>query len=199
MTKNNKVIGVTRDFNGDYANDRGKYFGWIIEFANGDKGENHSTDETKCKFVLNETADYEVIPVMSKQNPSEVWKYRIKYVSNFVPGANSGGGGNKSYVPRELPKEQQTSIACQVSYEVAIDYCVITLTTEVKPIMQKLTNWLVSKGLTGDIQKRACGCLRLAVRMMRIPKYANWTLEDLIVAANGIFSVSDPENFKPKA
>lgn len=194
MKKESKVIGITRNPSGDYDNKQNgkRNYCWIVEFANGDKGENHSLDANKCRFVIDENASYDIETLMSTRNPGEVWKHRIKYESDWKPGS----GSNKPYTPRELPREQQISIACQVAYEVAIDFCVISLEINVKDTMQTLSNWLTSKGLTGDIQKRACDCLRIAVKMMNIPKYAKWTLTELMAAADGIFKICDPANYK---
>jgi hypothetical protein len=190
MSKKAIVTQVTRNPKGDYINKHGKQmFCWNIMFNNQDAGETHSMSADKCRFVQNQEHQYEIEPIMSKNNPDEVWKYRIKYVD---PPENRTGG----YKPRELSPEQQKSIACQVAYEVAIDFAIARGESKVKDNMANFTNWLVNKGLTGDVQKRACGCLRIAVRMMQIEQFENWDSAMLLKAADEIFNTSNPDNFK---
>lgn len=190
MSKKAIVTQVTRNPKGDYINKHGKQmFCWNIMFNNQDAGETHSMSADKCRFVQNQEHQYEIKPIMSKNNPDEVWKYRIEYVD---PAENRTGG----YKSRELSPEQQKSIACQVAYEVAVDFAIARGESKVKDNMANFTNWLVNKGLTGDVQKRACGCLRIAVRMMQIEQFKNWDSAMLLKAADEIFNTSNPDNFK---
>ena len=193
MTKTAKVTNVTRNQHGDYTNKDGKQlFCFNVEFDNSDAGETHSTNSSTCKFVTGQSASYEIEPIMSKRNPNEVWKYKVKYVT--PPDQRGGAGGG--YKSRELSPEQQKSIACQVAYEVAIDFAIAKGESKIRDNMAHLTNWLVSKGLTGDVQKRACGCLRLAVRMMKIESFKSWDIQTLMKAAEDTFNTCDPEKFK---
>ena len=190
MQKKAKVTQISRNPKGDYTNKQNKQmFCWNIVFDNQDAGETHSTTADKCRFVEGQEHQYEIEPIMSKNNPGEVWKYRVKYVD--PPDSRTGG-----YKQRELSPEQQKSIACQVAYEVAIDFAIARNESTVRSNMANFTNWLVNKGLTADIQKRACGCLRLAVRMMQIEKFKTWDSAMLLKAADEIFSTSNPDNFK---
>ena len=185
--KTDKVKSVIRNPKGDYTNQKGaKLYCFIVEMENGDSGEYHAVDESSPKFKTGETVTYNVVPIMSKQKPNEVWKYNIKYEEPK----------DGQWKAREMAPEQQKSIAMQVAYEVAIDYCTIRPEAKIREVTTAIYDWIISKGITSDIQRRACGVSRLGVRMMKIQKYAIWTQQELLKTIDTIFNDTNPEKFK---
>jgi hypothetical protein len=189
MKKRSVVEILRRNEKGDYDGKNGKNYCYVVKFENGDTGEYHCLNPDKPRFKLNEEADYEITPIMSKRNPNEVWKYKVSYVSDFKPG---GGGGKQLY---KMPEEQQKSIAMQVAIEVAIDFAIARKEESFEIATQKCYDWLTEKELVSDTQRQACGCLRQAVHVMKIPKFSGISIDTLLNLATQIFEKTSPNKF----
>ena len=189
MKQRSMVEILRRNEKGDYQGKNGMQYCYVVKFKNGDTGEYHCIDPNKPRFKLNEEADYEITPIMSKNNPGEVWKYKVSYVSDFKPG----NGGTKQ--PYKMPIEQQKSIAMQVAIEVAIDFAIARKQEVFDIATQKCFEWLTNKEMTSDVQRQACGCLRQAVHIMKIPKFSELSIDSLLNFATQIFEKTSPSKF----
>ena len=176
-----------RDEREDFDSSYGKLYGFYVEFEDGSKGIYNAKDGNNPKIKIGEKASFYVDSITSDKNPDSE-KLKIRYEKPFTPG-------NNSFKP--MPPEQQKSIAMQVAYEVAIDFCVKTGTSDIKTVSNNIYGWIVAKGLTSDIQRRACGVSRLAVRAFDITTIrGDGSLNRLNIIMEDIFKKTDPEVFK---